>query len=69
MFVRKGPLELERRRDLGHLPQGREQADPLVAKAPQRDLQHRGRRRVEPLDVVERHDNRAGVGERAQHIQ
>ena len=45
--------------DLGRLPQRRQQADRLLAQAPQRDLQHAGRGRVEPLHVVERDEHRA----------
>ena len=62
-------LELERRGDLGQLAQSRKQADPLVAQSPQRDLQHRGRGRVEPLDIVERDDHGALLREHAQHIE
>ena len=47
----------------------REQPERLVAKPPQSDLERAGRGRVEPLDVVERDEHRAALGQRAQHVQ
>ncbi len=68
-LVGEGALELEGSRDLGNLPQRRQQADALLAETSQRDLEHACRRRVEPLDVVERSDDRAALGEKAKHIE
>lgn len=49
----KCPGELERGRKPRPAAKGREQAHPLVAQAPDRELQHEGGSSVEPLDVIE----------------
>ncbi len=54
---------------VGRRPHRREQADALVTQAPERDLQHAGRRRVEPLEVVEREDDRLPLGEHAEDVE
>ena len=68
-LFRKGGLELERRGDLRRSPDGGEEADRLVPQAPQRDLQHACGGRVEPVQVVERDQHGAALGERAQHVE
>ena len=55
--------------ELWSLPHGREEADRLVAQASKRDLQHRGRSRVEPLRVVERDQHRPLLGKYAQDVE
>ncbi|HSP72319.1 MAG TPA: hypothetical protein VLN26_08120 [Gaiellaceae bacterium] len=47
----------------------RDQADGPVVETPQRELEHRGRRRVEPLRVVDRNQHRAPRRELAKHRQ
>ena len=62
-------LELERRREAGHLPQRHQRGDRLVAQAAEGDLEHGRRGRVEPLDIVERDDHRTVLCERAQDVE
>ena len=61
--------ELERSRDLGAGPKGRKEAHRLLAQAADRKLQDQRRGRVEPLDVVERHDHRPFGGQSAEHVE
>ena len=68
-LLRKGGLELERRGNLRRSSDGGEKADGLVAQAPQGDLQHACGGRVEPLQVVERDQHGAALGERSQHVE
>ena len=49
---------------LRRLPQRRQQTDALVAQTAESDLEHAGRGRVEPLDVVERDEDRALLRQR-----
>ena len=42
---------------------------PLLAKSPAGELQHRGRRSIEPLQVVHRKHDRLRCGEDAQHAE
>ena len=55
-------LELERRLEL--VAAGHEQSDRLVLQAPDRICDDSGRRRVQPLDVVDRDQNRGRACER-----
>ena len=69
-LVRERALQLDRAPpELRSQPQRREQPERLVAQPPERDLEHAGRGRVEPLDVVERDEARAAVGQGAQHVE
>ena len=68
-IVQEGGLELERREDLRRPTDGRQEADGLVVQPSQGDLQHPGRRRVEPLQIVERDQHGALLGKRSQHVQ
>ena len=44
-------------------------ARPALAQAPERDLEHAGGGRVEPLDVVEGDEDRAALGESTQDVE
>ena len=66
---RKRAIELHRDGRVGRRPHRREQADTLVTQAAERDLQHTGRRRVEPLEVVEREDDRLPLGEHLEDVE
>jgi hypothetical protein len=68
VLLRKGALEIEGHRDVRRLANGRQEADPLVANAPQRDLQDRRRGGVEPLQIVDGDDDRTVLGERVQDV-
>ena len=50
-------------------PLGEEEEDALLAEAAQRELEHEGRRAVEPLDVVHRDHERGGLRQRPQRAQ
>ena len=69
LLFRKGARELERRCDARHLPQRREDGDRLVAEASESDLEHCGRRRVEPLDVVERNEHGVLLRQHADRVE
>jgi hypothetical protein len=65
-FLRERSLELERRRHVPCAADGGKHADRLVPQAAKGNLEHARRRRVEPLDVVERDHDRASLGKRPQ---
>ena len=48
---------------------GRAGARPVVPEAARREAQHGGGRRVEPLDVIDRHDHRRLLGQRPENAQ
>ena len=50
-----------------HDPPGEEECDPVVLQAPPGVREDRGRRGVEPLDIVDDDHERAFLGERAKH--
>jgi hypothetical protein len=54
---------------LGRVSRRGENPDRLLPKPPQRDLEHRRRGRIEPLDVVERHQERTALAQRAQDVE
>jgi hypothetical protein len=62
-------VEVERQADARPLSQGREEADPLVAQPPKRELEHASRGRVEPLGVVDGDEDGPMLGERAEHVE
>jgi hypothetical protein len=66
-----GPVPLERPLELRRKPRElREQeADGLGVDAAGREREHLARRRVEPLEVVDRDDHRRRAGERAQQVE
>ena len=68
-IVREGGLELERRGDLRRPTNGRQEADGLIAQPSKGDLQHPGRRRVDPLQIVERDQHGPALGKRSQHVE
>ena len=63
----KHALQLERRTRTG--TKSHHQADTLVPKPPERDLEHAGRRRIKPLDVVQRDHHRPAVGQSPQRVE
>ena len=62
----EGAGESERIGLVGSTSQGREDADRLLADATHREREHACRRGVEPLDVVDRQEQRRIAGERSQ---
>ena len=63
----KHALKLERRTSVA--TKSHEQADTLVPKPPECDLEHAGRRGIEPLDIVQRDHHRSAVGQRPQRVE
>ncbi len=63
----KHALQLERRSRIA--TKSHEQADRLVPKPPECDLEHASRRGIEPLDVVQRDHHRPAVGQSPQRIE
>ena len=53
-------------RTAGTEPAGEHEPDVLALQSPQRERQHARRRRVEPLDVVDRDHDRLALGEQLQ---
>ncbi len=65
----KRMLGLETCLSPGGLAQRREQANRLLAQAPQRDLKHRGGRCIQPLEIIQSEHDRAVLGEHANHVE
>ena len=67
----RGEAIVQRDRDgtPGGLPDGHEHADGLPAEAPERHLKNSGGRRVQPMQVVDRHDDRTSLGQDAHDIE
>ena len=61
-----GKRRLERRRRLAAA--GEEDPDRLAVEPPQREREHIRRRRIEPLDVVDREQQRAAGGQRDERV-
>ncbi len=62
-------LEREREGRVWPHPRGREKADPLIAETSERGPEHAGRRRIEPLQVIDCHENRPRGGKRAHDVE
>jgi hypothetical protein len=62
-------LQLDRDSDSGRLPDGCEKADRLVDQASQGHLKCPGRRRVEPLHVIEGHDHKSSLSHKPQDVE
>ena len=68
------PLVVDRELELRHRdavpePAGEEQADVLLRQSPQRERQSARRGRVEPLDVVDRDQNRLALASRSSALR
>ena len=64
----KRALEFERHSRVRLLAQRHEDADRLLAQSAHRHLNHRHRRRVQPLNIIERQEHRPRLAERAQNV-
>ena len=67
-FLRDGQLESFRVRPR-RLPPGEQKRDPLLAKSPPGERQHRGRRSIEPLHIVHCNQNRFRRSDPAQETE
>ena len=65
---RKRALELERHSRARLLAQRHQDTDGLLAQSTHRHLKHRDRRRVQPLDIIERHQHRPRLTERPEDV-
>ena len=65
---RKRPLEIERHSRLRLLSQRHQDTDRLLTQPTHRHLKHRDRRRVQPLNIIERHQHRPRLTQHPENV-